>query len=477
MSDRQTLSSRSPKNKGFQLGLQPAPAWMAILGFILFSALCIVAGAGKILNLAFPAGAFAVGIFLYVRYPILYIGFTWWIFFLTPLVRRLADYRSGYTEPSPMLLAPFLVSLVTLATLWKHLPKTHRHGGLPFVLTFVGVFYGYLVGLIQNPPMDVTKALLEWLIPVLFGFHLFVNWQNYPDYRQNIQRTFVWGVLVTGVYGVLQYLVAPEWDRYWLINLGTAGITFGKPEPLEIRVWSTMNAPGPFAAVMMAGLLLLFSTKGALKLPATIFGYLAFLVSVVRTAWGGWFVALLVLSTSLKANLQMRLIITVLAMAVCVFPLTTIEPFSEVINSRFQSLSNVQDDGSGQARAEIYNTFLSSALTSFLGKGIGGMPGLDSGVLDMLFALGWLGTIFYMGGIILLLFELFQGSESRFDLFASTARAIPTGIFFQLILGPVMLGLPGLILWSFLGIGMAARKYYQHQRIAELKKSLQQNYI
>jgi hypothetical protein len=115
--------SSSTKSKSFFLDLQPALAWIAILGLILFSALCILVHAGRLLNLAFPLGTFAVGVFLYLRYPILYLGFTWWVWFLTPWVRRLIDYQSGWTDPSPVLLAPSLVTFVTLATFVRHLPN------------------------------------------------------------------------------------------------------------------------------------------------------------------------------------------------------------------------------------------------------------------------------------------------------------------------------------------------------------------
>lgn len=467
---RRTVPSHPPKKGFFSLGLQPAQAWMAILGFIIFSALCSLAGLGKILNLAFPAGAFAVAIFLYVRYPVLYIGFTWWIWFITPLIRRLADYRSGFTDPSPILLTPYLVILVTLATLWQHLPKTHREGGLPFVLTFAGVFYGFLVGLIQASPVTVTIAFLEWLTPVLFGFHLFVNWRDYPSYSRTIQLTFVWAVLLTGAYGIFQYLVAPDWDRFWLIKTEMASA--GTPVPLGIRVWSTMSGPGVFAIFMMAGLLLLFTNQGALRLPASTVGYISFLLSLVRSAWVGWFMGFLALVTSLKAKLQRRLIISILVMAVFVIPLTKVEPFSEVINARLQSLSNAEKDGSAQARSALFTDNIDKALTNFQGDGIGTAGKFsDNALLTILFSLGWFGTIFYMGGMLLLLFELFQASEMSFDSFACTARAIAFGVFVQLIFGSVMLEGPGVVLWGFLSTGIAARKYHQHQRSARFQQS------
>ena len=474
MSSRQTNSSRLP-TKALQLSLQPPLAWIAILGLVSFSALCLLAGAGKLLNLAFPLGSLAVGALLYFRYPTIYISFTWWIWFLTPLVRRLADYRSKFTDPSPILLAPFLVTLVTFCTLWQHLPKSHRQGSLPFVVSLIAILYGFLVGLIYRTPIKVGISLLDWLVPVLFGFHLFVNWQNYPSYRQTIQRTFLWGVLVMGIYGVIQFLVLPEWDRYWLIQSEFS--SGGKPEPLMINVWSTMASNRPFGTVMMAGLLLLFTNKnqGLFGIPTTLFGYLAFLLTRKRTTWASWFLGLLTLTSSLNAKLHMRLIISIIITVLCIIPLTTIEPFSGFINSRLETFFNLEDDNSAEARQEIFNNTIDDALNSFLGSGIGGLS-LDSGILSTLLDLGWFGTILYLSGILTLMFSLFQSPEIRSDQFASAARAIAFATLIQIPLGRPHLEVQGVILWGFLGIGMAAKKYYQYQLNSESKQSLPQNH-
>lgn len=465
--------SRSPRG-GFHLGLQPAPAWTAILALFLFSALLILAGAGKILNLAFPVGSFAVGAFLYFRYPILYIGFSWWMLFLTPLVRRLADYRSGFTDPSPILIAPYLVIGLTLVTVWQYFPKTHRQGGLPFVLSLIGVFYAFLIGLINRQPSMVGRDLLDWLPPVSFGFHLWVNWPNYPSYRQNIQRTFLWGVLVMGVYGIVQFIVAPQWDLLWIKNVPIANSNGGIPGPLALRVWSTTTSPEPFAGLMAAALLLLFTRKGALSLSASVAGYMSLLLTLVRSAWLGWFAGFLTLASSLKAKHQMRLIIIVLVMAVLVVPLTTVEPFSEKINDRLGTFSNVEEDASAQSRKDTFNDLIGSALTNFVGDGIGGGP-IDSALLATLIYFGWLGTIFYMGGMLLLVFSVFQGSEVSFDLFTGAARAIIISCLVRVPVNSSIVGLSGIVLWGFLGMAMAAKKYYQHQRTSQLSQSLPQN--
>ncbi len=470
MSPRQILSNSSP-TKSFSLIPEPAAAWTAILVLSFLTAAFIVAGAGKILNLAFPAGALAVGVFLYFRYPILYNGFTWWIWFLIALVRRLADYRSSYTEPSPLLLAPYLVMGVTLVTVWQHLPKAHRQEYFPFVLPLIGVFYGFLIGLIIKSPFDAVRGTLDWLAPLSYGFHLAVNWRNYPSYRQNFQRTFLWGILVMGIYGIVQFVAMPEWDRLWLINSGMDSAS-GNPDE-SIRIWSTMHSGEPFAAVMAGGLLLLFSYKGAFTLPSSVVGYLAFLLSMVRSAWLGWLAGIFILTGSLKAKYQMRLIVVILVMAVCVVPLATMDQFSEMLGTRLATLSNVGEDDSATGRQEAFKNTIGVALTKFVGEGIG-RETMDNAILATLFYLGWLGTLPYLGGMLLLVFKLFYSSEGSFDLFAAAARAIVISVLIRLPVNGAQLGPSGALLWGCLGIGLAARKYYHARRVCELSRSLPQ---
>ena len=467
MSQIQRIPNNSRK-QGFSLTLQPQAAWMAILGLLLITALCLAAGFGKVLNIIFPAGSFAVALFLYLRYPILYVGFTWWVFFLTPFVRRVSDFRSGFTDPSPILIAPPLVSMITIITFYRNLPKAHEQGGLPFILSALGVFYGFLVGLINGSPVPAIISLMAWVSPILFGFHLFVNWRDYPSYRQNIQRTFLWCVLLTASYGVYQYLVAPEWDRFWLIQTKLY-TSMGKPEPLGLRVWSTMNAPLQFGIVMLAGNILLFIGQGNLRIPGLAVGILSILLTSVRTVWGGFIIALITLLGSLKGGFQIRLIAFILMIILCMVPLSTVEPFSQVIQSRVTSLSNVKDDQSAKDRANLYGTTLNLALSEVIGKGNGTLQPIDSGIIELLLTLGWMGAIPYVGGLLLIFYSLFQSSKSKSDPFASAARAIVVGFLPMLAGSNVIISIPGMVFWGFLGLGMAANKHYQYQRIAGFK--------
>ncbi|MEA5550930.1 O-antigen ligase family protein [Anabaena cylindrica UHCC 0172] len=453
-----------------------AQSWVVILGFLLLTATCYFSGAASLLRVVFPATALGVGIFLYLRHPILYIGFTWWIWFLTPLLTRLVDYRIGWDPTRQMLIAPYLVVFVTIATFVKHLPSAIRQGGLPFVLAFAGVFYGFLIGMIYNQPLPVIRGFLDWLSPIIFAFHLFTNWRDYPSYRQHIQRVFTWCVLILGAYGVYQFVLAPEWDKYWLIE-SKMFTSAGDPVPFGMRVWSTLHSPGPFGTVMGTGLLLLFTSSGPLIFPASAVGYLSFLLSQVRTSWGGWLLGIILIFGSVKTRIQMRLITIILVMAMCVVPLVTIEPISKVVATRFESFSNIQEDGSFKDRSATYDKNLSLALSNVIGNGLGNIwkvnekTGqievivIDSGILDMFFTLGWFGAIPYIGGLVLMLFSVSRYTEGRFDSFVSAASAISISSCAQLIIYSGMLSVAGMIMWGFLAMAMAAHKFYQHQGI------------
>ncbi len=480
-------SRRTNNSKGNSLLPQPALAWLSIAGLVLITILCAAIRAGTIIRLIFPVACFGIGILFYLRYPVLYIGFTWWLWIITPWVRRIVDYQSGWVHPSTILLAPYLVTLVSLATVIKHLPRLLRQDSLPFALTFFAVTHGFLMGLISSlfgtgnklyvlvkiirsfntsstatVTYTLTDALigtLDWVTPVIIGCHLFLNWHYYPQYRQNIQRVFFWTITIAGIYGVVQYLIAPQWDRYWLENAIELGAdSFGSPEPLGIRIFSTMNSPGSFARFMTAGLLLLFTGKGNLRWLSAPFAYLAFLLSLVRSAWGGWFLGLLIFSSSVKPRLQVRLLIMIVVITLCALPLTTIEPFSDVIQDRLQTFTNIQEDGSLEARSETYGQVLNIALLELFGNGFG-LPGMDSSLLDIFIAMGWIGALPYIMGLFLIVFKLISFRDPLADPFFSASKAISLSLIAGFTFGNPFTAVEGVLIWFFLGIAFAGQKY------------------
>ena len=420
--------------------------WAAVSGFVVLVAGGLAAHAGGLLVYLYPMSALAVGALLYWRYSDLYIGFTWWLWFLTPEVRRLVDYQAGWNPQNPIMLAPYLVAALTMFTLLRHLPKLQFSRLFPFGLIFLGLFYGYCVGIYRGGWQATSFDLINWLIPVTFAFHLVVHWRSYLRYRQVVQRTFVGGVLVMGLYGLLQFFSPPAWDQYWMLSAPITSI--GSPEPFEVRVFSTLNSPGPFAVVMMAGLLLLLGGGGPLRWPAAVAGFASFLLSLVRSAWGAWLLGLIYI---VAQRGRLRRLAALVVMGAIALPLLTVGPVAETVNARLQTVSDLEQDTSFSDRVTFYSEFLPQALLNPMGEGLGstglatklGTPGgelgefssFDSGLMHIPFVLGWPGSLLYVGGLIWLLLYVLRGGGPRSDTFAAVSRGIAVAMLAQLVFG------------------------------------------
>ena len=457
--------------------IQPESPWFIIISFTLVSVFLALVGLGTITNFIFPLGAFAVGLYLYFRFPLLYVGFTWWLWFLSPLFRRLVDYYGGgFNNPSPILLAPLFTTCITTVTLWRYLFKTNNFKAnnqkyLPYFLVFTGIIYAFSVGLIYKPTTTVILAFIEWIAPFAFSFHLYVNWRKYLQYRDLIQQVFIWAGLILGVYGVIQYLFAPPWDSFWLLQAEIPSA--GKPEPLGIRVFSTFYSPRPFGTAMASLLLVMTNRNTRVTLFGNIFAYLSFLLCINRVAWGSWLVGIFCLWNSLKEKHQIKLIATILILVLAVLFIASLDPFSEKIMTRFETFSDLENDGSAIARADTYSRLIGTALTSFFGEGLGKTrTGLDSGILYMLFYFGWFGITFYIGGLLLLMLRIWNNPSNNYDVFLITARAISTGIIAQTPFGGVTDAEQGMFLWAFLGIALSGITYYKNQRQMAAQKPL-----
>lgn len=474
---KQLASNITGNNFFFEL--KPIKAWRAIFWLVLAIAASLIVG-GPIAIVTFPLASLAVGWLLYRRYPLFYCSYTWWIWFVGSAIRRIIDLRCGYFTPGPWSLTPILVTAISILTLLKHLPKAHKQGGLPFVIAGVSCLYGYLISIATDASeIDLaTVLLLSWLGPIAFGFHLFVHWRDYPNYRQNIQRTFLWGVVFLGFYGIVQYVFAPPWDVFWLKTSQAEGAatSFGSPEPFGIRVFSSSTSPQDFAVTIGAGLILLFGLRGNQKLLANGLGYLSFLLSLARSGWLSWLFGILVFFNRLKSNLKIRMVIGILITILIILPVATIEPFSTTISERIQTLDDTDSDDSLSGRKEAFNVLFGEALGEFVGGGLQNpiTPNVkikmkssyvigDNGVLVLFFSLGWMGTLPYILSLALLISRIRQVCLQYNDLVLQASYAIIWGLLSQILFKTVTDGTIAVFLWGFIGMGMSARNYYLSQ--------------
>lgn len=441
--------------------------------FVALNAVLILGGQAKIAELMFPYLALACGAILYIRYPVYHVGFVFWLIFLTPFVRRLIDYQAGFNPVSPVMLAPYLVAALPVFTVLRMLPQLQHRLLFPFFLILGGVLYGFLIGIVLNGPFSATFDLIQWGVPIIFAAYIGLGALEYEDLGRMVRSTFVWGTFVMGVYGVWQYFFLPAWDAYWMASAPLSSI--GLPVPQLVRVFSTMNTPGPYANAMMAGLLLAIGVKHWLKWFAAGPGFAGFLLSLVRAAWGGWAVGLGWMLYRGGGAGRFRLLIVLGLLAAAFFPFTLIDTFSEAISNRFESISNLGQDSSMMARVRFYEDFLLVSFSNFVGDGLGStglatklsnagslgqLASFDSGIMILPFTLGWVGGILYIGGMVWIVRNALGRVPGK-DALLVTAQGITIGIVAQIFFGNIVTGVGGIIFWFFAALCLLALRQQQ----------------
>jgi hypothetical protein len=451
--------------------------WVVAAASLLLVLVLYVAGKGAILRIAFPAGATLTGLVFYIRRPIGYVHFTLWTWFLTPLVRRMVDWRTGFEDHNLVLLAPVLVSAIAGLTLLRDRRLAEAVRLTPFFLCIAGILYGFAVGLLRwrlhasnaTGAGEIVYGLFNWLAPLLFGLHLYIRWPMYEEHKRAIQKSFLWAVLVLGAYGIYQFVAPPVWDRFWLEHMlsDVGAEAFGRPEPFQVRIWSTLNSPGIFANVLMTGLLLLFSDRARIKPLAAGVGYSALLLTLVRTSWLGWLVGLAVLARSSKGRQIPRLLLSLVLLPVLVSPLMLDSHIASVVTDRLQTFQSGGQDDSIQDRAEEHQVLLTSLAADPFGEGLSNAESfhgytMDSGLIQLLYGCGWIGSALFLSGIALCARGMPSGRNSP-DLVAGAFRAVVAAMIVEQLSGNTFIGPSGAALWVCIGLGLSS---YQTERIS-----------
>lgn len=148
----------------------------------LITAVLIIAHQGTVLTLAFPVLAILTGLWLYFKSPARYIGFMWWLWFLSPEVRRLADWSKGAFTPTSLIqVAPLAVTMISALSLLRYYRLLAQRRGLPVLLILLGLIYAFMVGVMSSGPLAATYDLANWLYPILIGFHIMAHTRQYPQ--------------------------------------------------------------------------------------------------------------------------------------------------------------------------------------------------------------------------------------------------------------------------------------------------------
>lgn len=403
-------------NIGSRSAISPATLWWFLISVTaLFTALHL----GHVLNYLFPLMILGMALAFEKNSPKNYVRLVVLALMFTPFVRRLADYAGEYTEMSPILTAPLLAPFVGLRSI--RFGRLLRREMLPLTLALLGLLYGLLVALATRPEAAMYSSFLRWSGPVLLGMYLIERRDMGPELVSNFLRVLKWSALAAGLYGVVQIVVLPPWDRNWLKMMLDTGMgnSFGHPEPFDFRCFSTLNSCGVASFMLAIGMLVWFASKSKWRFLAFPTLSACIFLTLVRTEWICLplsIVLLFLMAPKLRTGIVIGLTVAVGVLAAGVLLAATVRPeLSAKVLDRFKTMGDGSRDQSLGSRSTAINAGLGMLPGIPFGKGIGFMDGKeydrtpmanpsnatgnDLGLLGMPFELGLLGTVAYLTGV------------------------------------------------------------------------------
>ena len=251
----------------------------------------------------------------------------------------------------------------------------------PYAVMLACLLYGWALSAFRGDLFEATITGLKSFIPPLYAMVLIQRPDDSEPVLRSAARAFIFVGPVIGVYGIVQYLSLPDWDRYWMLNSPRL-TSIGKPEPFGVRVFSTMNSPASFATFATCGVLLFgFCKRGWLSVLLVVPLCIALLLSAVRTAW---IIAVIgiVYGCFFHATRGRSVLLTLFILGAIVVVLLT--PYGDLMAERLATLgtSPVQD-GSGQERIREYVQLYTDMDRYLLGNGLAGTRAVDPKMLGI----------------------------------------------------------------------------------------------
>lgn len=421
---------------------------------------------GSALRLLFPAAAFVLGLAFVLNDRVTaYMGLTLWLFVLTPLARRLVDLDTGYQQVNLLMLAPYAAASASLLALPALLrPGRVLPGGNAFLLLAGAAGYGLVLAIAGGRLSSGIFDAMRWVFPPCFALLLVLSRPPLPVLRAHLEAFFALALILTGLYGLFQFLAAPAWDAYWMTQSEMNSI--GSPEPYRIRVFSTLNSPGSYSFYLLGGLLLIVASRSKLWAPALALGLVALALTLVRSTWLAFVLGLLVMAAAGPARARPRILALGLAAALAA-PLALAHPeVGPLIEERLTSLTRLAGDVSAFERANGYAFLLAELDEAPFGAGLavngtyasyadgGRSRVIDGGPIEIFLALGLLGGAAYLLAIARLLFLALRQGLARPELAGYAATCIASLLL--LSSGTTTIGEIGMVFWVCMAVLLSA---------------------
>lgn len=437
-----------------RVSLKPLGEYRLILAFAAFVCLTMFSPAAKVLTVLFPVGAFYVALRSLRKSIPLFTEFATWLFFLTPFIRRVVDYKMGARDMA-IISTPFLVLLIPLFLVVTRWRKVIGRESALFCYALAAVFYGAFIACAHSEFASAATGLMMWMTPLVFGLYLFSERRAAPAIFCGLERGILGGTFVAGAYGLLQYFFIPAWDAAWMRTVDL--VTIGQPEPMEVRVFSIMNSPQVLAAFLLTGILLAYRQKSAWKYPVLVVGVGALALSFARSAWIGLVAGLVFLALRSSTRERVRSVTATAGCALLAMAVLSIPDVSDALSTRFSTFTDLKHDESALDRKETYSHVIEMLKQSPIGMGLGVDNGMadaenDSSVVALLLSLGIPGSLVFVVALAAGAVSLFSTRATRELPQLLGLQCCFVGLVVESPLNNVVNGQIAFLLWSLIGL-------------------------
>lgn len=387
-----------------------------------------------------------------------------------PEVRRYFDWASGnYHSISPISIAPLLCSLAFLLPIMSNPPKLTANLRVAFRWFGLAFFSAFLIGFARYH-FSAIYQMLNYVIPMLIVPYMLAVQPSSRDRDRWLAAFSIIAVLVA-IYGWIQYFLMPSWDSFWMVHSGMGSI--GLPLPKKVRVFSTLNSPGPTAnylAFALVPMLFRREWRGPFGWLGTMAVASVLALTLVRSAWLMTLVGVFVYILLIKKEKRFRLISLFLISGVAFYFILNHIPGANTITQRIQSFGDLGNDYSLQTRIHFTLSFLPNLLHTPLGAGFGstgvatklgnggqlGVNGnFDNGIIDIFYTFGFFFGFMFFRAEWYVLKEIIRGPfvpvlmEHR-----ALAGAMLVAMNLALLSFNNFPGIGGILVWFAVGIGL-----------------------
>jgi hypothetical protein len=431
----------------------PLHGWVPAVAVLVGTAV-VGPSLGASARLLFILGCAAAGWYAWRRGPGVHLQAALLLFAFAPFVRRLVDVSAGYDQSGIMLAGPLLAlvaPLPRLLSLFENDRPLDRRMA-PLLIVGACVIYATALSLFNGDWTNAASGALKWFVPLIYAAAL-IDSADPDELVRAAASVFLVILPVTGLYGIIQYVDPPAWDRYWMSFAPI--MSAGQPIPYGVRTFSTMNGPASFATFTAAGLLLVFFLRsGWQSLLLASPALLAFLLSLYRTAWLS--VAVAVIFCLLFAATRRRAAIILLCLTGAAVLAATLTPFADAIGERLATLSEGTQDDSAQERFEQFVTLWSQWDSSLFGVGFtttdvgsAGAMAVDGMIISCWLAMGIVAGLLCLSGIIWAAANAVAAAWHGRRPEAVIVGALGCSALAQLPLANISSGELGFLFWTF----------------------------